>query len=349
MPTGLWNPLTVQINMKRLLYLGYYFKELDHNKLNGFIKHAKKSKGSTVSLWSDAISSSLKYNISILDYFYFKFYELSEEERKTFAGTGFMYEYQLKMNPKAYRDVLEDKILFLEKYKKFVRRKNATIQALSKSPQLVEDFLSHSSGKLVAKGSKGQVGAEVKVISTKDFTADSLLKFMTQYELDLLEEYVVQHPDLMRLSPSGLNTLRVFTQIKNGKVHYLGARLRITVNSSVDNMAAGNPAAPINMETGIVEGPAVFSDIAQTDALVHPVTGVDIVGFKIPYWDEIVKMAEEAAFVVPENRSIGWDIAITEEGVELIEGNHNWCKLLWQLPVKRGLKTELAKFVDDEK
>lgn len=346
MPTGLWNLLMVQINMKRLLYLGYYFKELDRKKLKKFIEHAKKSKGSVVKLWSDVISSSLKYNISILDYFYFRFYELDEEKRKTFAGTGFMYEYQLKMNPKANRNVLEDKILFLDKYKKFVRRKNATIDMLSKSPELIEEFLSHSSEKLVAKGSLGQVGAEVKVLSTKDFTTESLLEFMKQHNLDLLEEYVIQHPDLMKLSPSGLNTLRVFTQIENGKVHYLGARLRITINSSVDNMAAGNPAAPVNIDTGIVEGAAVFSDITMMDTSVHPVTGTQIVGFKVPYWKEIKEMLEDAVFVSPENKSVGWDIAITEEGAELIEGNHNWCKLLWQLPAKKGLKHELTKFVD---
>jgi hypothetical protein len=54
-------------------------------------------------------------------------------------------------------------------------------------------------------------------------------------------------------------------------------------------------------------------------------------------------MVRKAAVLFPENRSIGWDIAITKDGPELIEGNHNWCKLLWQLPVKQGLKKDLEK------
>ena len=52
----------------------------------------------------------------------------------------------------------------------------------------------------------------------------------------------------------------------------------------------------------------------------------------------------KAASEMPENSSVGWDIAITENGPELIEGNHNWCKLLWQLPVKKGLKHVLDKY-----
>jgi len=331
--------------IKRILYLGYYFKELDSKKLGAFIKHAQDATGkSKLGLWADAIQASLKYNISILDYFYFRFYELSATEREAFAGTGYMYEYQLKMNPKEHRDVLEDKIKFIEKFKDFVIRETATIDVLEKNSSKLQSLLNNSSGRLVAKGSKGQVGAEVKILKAKDYTPESLIKYMRDNNFDLLEEYVMQHPDIMALSPSGLNTVRVFTQIENGKLHYLGARIRVTINSEVDNMAAGNPAATINLETGVVDGPGVFSDITREPVSVHPVTGVSITGFVVPFWPEILQMMEKAVFVAPENRSVGWDVAITEKGPELIEGNHNWCKLLWQLPAKKGMKGELEKY-----
>jgi len=331
--------------MKRLLYLGYYFKELNKTKMQAFLKHASKETGkSKASLWADAIKSSLKYNISILDYFYFKFYSLDERQREAWAGTGFMYEYQLKMNPKEHRDVLENKIKFIKKFKDFIIRKAAPIDELKANPAKLQELMENPSGRLVAKGSMGQVGAEVKIIKVKDYSAESLLKFMDDNQLDLLEEYVLQHPDIMALSPSGLNTVRIFTQIENGKLHYLGARLRVTINSEVDNMAAGNPAATINIETGEVDGPGVFSDITRKPVTVHPVTGVPITGFKVPFWQEIKQMMEKAVFVAPENRSVGWDVAITDKGPELIEGNHNWCKLLWQLPAEKGMKAELKKF-----
>lgn len=332
--------------IKRLLYLGYYLKELDKDKFKAFEKEALSTGISKAALWKDVISSSLKYNISLLDYFYFKFYKLDKAERETYAGTGYMYEYQLKMNPKNVRDVLEDKILFLAKFKDYVIRDAASIYELKQNPAKTEKLLSNSSGRLVAKGSKGQVGAEVKILKTKDFSAATIVKYMDDNEFDLLEEYVVQHPDIMGISPSGLNTIRIFTQIEDGKLNYLGARFRITINSEVDNMAAGNPAAPIDIVTGIVDGPAVFSDISRSPIDVHPVTGKKIIGFQIPFWDEILKMMETAVFVSPENRSVGWDIAISEKGPELIEGNHNWCKLLWQLPAQKGLKSLLKPYLN---
>jgi hypothetical protein len=55
-------------------------------------------------------------------------------------------------------------------------------------------------------------------------------------------------------------------------------------------------------------------------------------------------MIKKAALLHPENRSIGWDVAITNNGPELIEANHDWCKLLWQLPVKKGLKHVLENY-----
>ena len=99
------------------------------------------------------------------------------------------------------------------------------------------------------------------------------------------------------------------------------------------------------METGVVCGPGVYSDITKADQEAHPITGKEILKFKVPFWNDVKECAKEASLLTPGNRSVGWDIAITSEGPELIEGNHNWCKILWQLPVKEGLKNTLEKYL----
>src|SRR5699024_8778825 len=144
---------------------------------------------------------------------------------------------------------------------------------------------------------------------------------------------------------SAVNTVRIITQLnKKDEVNILGCRLRISVNLSVDNMAAGNLAAFIDQESGTVSGLAVYSDVTKPDIEYHPVTNVRIPGFKIPFWQETLALAKEAALLHLQNRSIGWDIVITEKGPGLIEGNHDWCKLLWQLPAKKGMKDILNKY-----
>lgn len=44
---------------------------------------------------------------------------------------------------------------------------------------------------------------------------------------------------------------------------------------------------------------------------------------KIPMWDKVLETVTNAAKLIPQVRFIGWDIAITNSGVEIIEGNHN--------------------------
>ena len=334
------------MKVRRILYFLYYLKELDRAKFRKFLHYAVNvSNRYAFVLCFDILHSSLKYNISILDYFYFKFYNLNEEERTKWAGTGYLYEYQLHMNPKSARDVLENKIIFLNRFAAFTKRGFTDVSQLKADEDLLPRMLNNKSGRVVIKGSCGQTGSEVEVVDCIGLTPDSLIKTMREKGYDLVEEYVVQHPALMELSPSGLNTVRIFTQLTPDGVDFLGARLRISVNSPVDNMAAGNLAAPVDMKTGEVTGPGVYSDITKSDCNVHPITNKTITGFKIPFWYEVIEMIKKAALLCPENRSVGWDIAITEDGPELIEGNHNWCKLLWQLPVKQGLKKELGKYL----
>jgi hypothetical protein len=282
------------------------------------------------------------YNISILEYFQFHFYELDQNSRKQWAGTGTMFEYQLAMNPKSTRDILDDKRKFLKAYNKFVLHRTATKDEVFKDRHIVDYLLSNSSMKLVFKVSNGKCGAQVLIRNVSDFNSDTILDFMDKNNYDLVEEFIVQHPEMNRLSPSGVNTVRIFTQLdRNDEVVILGCRQRISVNSPVDNLAAGNNVAAIDENTGVIYSKAIYSDITKEPVEYHPVTGVKILGFHVPFWKEVLQLVKDAALLHKQNRSIGWDIVITENGPGLIEGNHDWCKLVWQLPVQNGMKALL--------
>ena len=47
----------------------------------------------------------------------------------------------------------------------------------------------------------------------------------------------------------------------------------------------------------------------------------DIYGFKVPFYEEACQMVKEASKVVPSVRYVGWDVAITNKGPVIIEGN----------------------------
>lgn len=331
--------------MKRILYLGYYIKQMDWKKFRLFLNYtAAQTSKSKLSILIDVLISVFTYNISVLEYFQFRFFEKNKEERKNWAGTGYMFEYQLKMNPKNHRDILDDKTKFYRSYGNFFVHNVADISDLKSHSETVQKLLINPSGKLVFKVADGKCGVDVAIKKASEFNSDSLVDYMEKNHFDLVEEFIIQHPKLSELSPTAVNTVRIFTQLNaKNEVEILGCRQRISVNSSVDNMAAGNLAAPIDEETGIVNGPAVYSDITKSEENIHPITKTPIVGFQVPFWKETLEMVKEAALLHPQNRSIGWDVVITEKGPGFIEGNHDWCKLLWQLPAKKGLKSLLEK------
>jgi hypothetical protein len=47
-----------------------------------------------------------------------------------------------------------------------------------------------------------------------------------------------------------------------------------------------------------------------------------MLGFKVPNWHIAIDSVIKAAEKLPQCRLIGWDVAITENGPLLIEGNH---------------------------
>jgi hypothetical protein len=337
----------IEMGLKQTLYLAHWIIKLDIPVFISLLKYAQKKRSRTkIGLIFDIVYCVLIYKISISEYFQFNFFLKGKEERKTYVGTPCLEEYMIKMNPKSERYLLDNKLEFLKTYALFIRRSYVTLADLQTNNDSAADVLHNKSGKIVLKWSAGQCGMRIKVMSVKDLDSQAIIKHLIATGNDYVEDCIIQHKDLMQLSPSGVNTLRIITQLnKNDEVEVLGTILRISINSEVDNWHAGNVAAPFNSSTGIVECPAFYMDITKPDEYRHPITGVKIVGFKIPYWEDALQMAKDAALHNKRNRSIGWDIAVTDDGPDLIEGNNNWDKVIWQLAAKRGLKSLIAPYL----
>ena len=122
-----------------------------------------------------------------------------------------------------------------------------------------------------------------------------------------------------KLFPTSVNTLRIVTAYKNKKCTVLFRAIRIgNGNNVVDNFNHGGMYSVVN-EKGIIYKPAI--DKKGNIFVEHPVTNTKIEGFQIPYFKEAIKMVKDASKVVPQVGLVGWDIAITNKGPVMIEGN----------------------------
>lgn len=92
-----------------------------------------------------------------------------------------------------------------------------------------------------------------------------------------------------------------------------------------------NLVTPIQLDSGIIASPAIFESPKSTNRFaVHPITKQRIFSFKIPAWGacgKVTGLFESASLVVPEVETGGWDIAIGEDDVLLIEGNDSCARI----------------------
>ncbi|MFT3702398.1 MAG: sugar-transfer associated ATP-grasp domain-containing protein [Agriterribacter sp.] len=336
------------MNLRLPLYIIYYAFKTPWSLFFNYVQYVKeKKKLSAGFIYKEVLRTIVKHNASPLDYFSFRFFDLNESERETCSCTGFMYEYQLYMNPKRYRQVLNNKILFLKHFDQLVKRKWATLDRITKDDAFATSFLANANGKIVIKNSTGQAGKQVNVIDIAGKSTKDIVNLMRQKDFDLLEYYVTQHNDLMKMSSTGLNTIRVVTQYDEGEVEVICAFIRVSVNSDIDNLSTGNYSVnfgiPIDLQTGKTNGPGVYLNITKPFVYNHPITNISVLDFQIPFWKECMDLVTEAAKRVPENKSIGWDVAVANDGPLLIEGNHNWNNLSL-VPGHKGYKKEFLQY-----
>ncbi|MDD4689813.1 MAG: sugar-transfer associated ATP-grasp domain-containing protein [Eubacteriales bacterium] len=330
--------------MKRLIYLLYYVKITNWLRLKQHLKFVHSTTGISKSnlIW-DMIGCSLKYGTALHEYFYYGFYNKTAQQRSEYASMGFMYEYQKKMNPPSKREILADKNKFDVAYQEFVSR-----GLLNPETASVNDIVRFINGKqkIVLKRSTGGGGKNVKILSGEEVNAKNIQTQAIAEHYDILEEFVIQHEALQGLSPNSLNTVRFITLLKtDGSVDIIGTSLRMGIYNNTDNLSSGGITCKVNVETGVIESQGYSFDITQSLCDVHPVSGIKLIGFQIPYWKEVKEMCKKAAAKYPDNRCIGWDVAIKQDGPLLIEGNHDWGARVWQMPAGKGMKTLLEKYL----
>jgi len=90
-----------------------------------------------------------------------------------------------------------------------------------------------------------------------------------------------------------------------------------------NHASQGGFKAEMNLETFDLDvGIAVSPNFKPYET--HPETGKAIAGSRLEIWPELEALVLKAHRAVPQVKSIGWDIAYTERGAEILEGNTQW-------------------------
>lgn len=162
-------------------------------------------------------------------------------------------------------------------------------------------------------------------LSGKETDVDKL-KRMVQGGKYLIQTRLRQHPALAEIYPDSVNTLRIVTaRTPENEIIVLSSVFRMGANGNLrDNWCSGGMAVGINLETGTLKKYGYMSPKYGRKAACHPDTKIIFEGFKIPFYTQAVEAARNLHFFFYGLHSVGWDIAITDDGPVFIEGNDDW-------------------------
>ena len=161
----------------------------------------------------------------------------------------------------------------------------------------------------------------------------------------ILEEVLENHHVIKAFHPSSLNTVRMVTCIdNNGKFHIVVSLIRIGSGEAViDNVKGGGMMCSIYPDNGIICSDAY--DMSGHRYKSHPDSGILFVGTQIPRWNEVLEYVEKLARHVPDARYVGWDIVITEAGIDVLEGNIPPDENITQIARGEGVWNEMQSYV----
>ncbi len=334
--------------MSRVTYLIKRALKMDWKamwKTTGLLK--ERSGKSRLWLLTDMIKCGFKYNAGYIDYKIAHMYELNDEQRKTVITRGISNSIVRRMNDKEYWHFFDDKTQFNELFKEWIPRKWLLINEKT-TPEQLEEMMTLP--QLIGKPLEGSSGVGILKFTPEDWKSGAVvfLELLRGKGIGILEEVVVQHPTMAKMCPHSVNTCRIATLLGDKQEGIVYAFLRIGNGKVMDNVDCGGMAARIDLDSGMLL--TVGADKAGNTYTKHPITGTDIIGFTIPYWDEAKQMCLEAARKVPQMRFVAWDVAITPDGPTFIEGNsfpsHAVPQFAAHYPDGIGILPEFRKFID---
>ena len=256
------------------------------------------------------------------EYFAFEFFKKTPEQQETFLTRARRSEVIRAIGDLDMPSTIPgNKLLFNMIFGEFLARDwiNPTQASSAEFVRFVREH-----GEVMIKPALDYGGKGIEVYRYADDEAALALHSQLRGQGMVVEERMVQHPDMARLNPHCINSVRVSTYTDCDDVHILFATARSGAGDGpVDNFTSGGMSAAVDWHTGVICADGIDQDYRRIQC--HPLTGTALKGFQIPNWDkalDVVRRAARKAYTLPQCRWIGWDLAFLANGeVALLEGN----------------------------
>ena len=304
-----------------------YFKSLKGRlgKFKESMKNVSRGKWDFFKLTLDYLLCKWRFHVNLNEYVKYELYNLKNRYRRDFL---LVYHQKNRYINITSRHFTRSKYIIYKRIQDLFSREIILLPHCGED-EFVEFMKRHP--KAVLKPDLGSLGIGIEIYEYKgEDDARQRFKTFSEEKPVVCEEFIRQHRALDELNPFSVNTVRVVTVLNEGKVEVVASVLKTggTAHKFVDNMHNDGIGGQVDIETGIVT--TFGRDYLNREYVFHPVTKAQFIGFCVPNWDKVIALAKEAHQRMPQCLIFGWDIAITEDGAEIVEANNAPGPLLMQ-------------------
>lgn len=274
------------------------------------------------------------HDTAFIDYYEADFASLTPKERKTFMTSLIQHHIAVSVNDAEVAELFADKRRFLRRFAPYVHREWIDLEEVG-AAELQAFCERHPI--IIAKVPISREGHGVFRHDTADVADwDAYHAELVGNGQLLVEQPIVQHPYLAEYCAGTVNTTRVTTYFDGTTVHRLVMVQKFGRGSVSDQFSWGGFFTMLD-DDGHSVGRG-HSGKNDTFYAVHPDSGRSIIDYRVPLWDQVEALTDKIGREVPEVPYVGWDIAVTADGPELIEGN--WIPGLYESRVlATGIRT----------
>jgi len=311
-------------NRKLLTFVMHNYinkKMANREKTKKIIEEIADKTGKSVGVIKrDMFHKCYKTQALFSDYYRFGFYEKTMEEADRYLTNDRYSRVMERLFTPEIRRIMNNKPLFNEVFREFIKRDYLPVDVNTR-PEDIEEFV-RKHPVFIGKRRNLNMGRGIKLVDTAAYPdLRSLLEYLRSNNIGIIEERVENHPDLKKYSKVSLNTLRIISVKLPEGVKIIAALLKFGDGYNLADSPGAGYKCPVDPETGVIYGGVTGSGKLDMVFLKRHPLGYEMVGVKIPFWEELVKLVKDAMMHLEDAFYIPWDVAVTPDGALIIEGN----------------------------
>lgn len=305
-------------------------------------KHAALIDRSLLRQGFDLTLLTFANTVPAIFYFQYQLYRLPEKRWLDFIYAHELPHWHLLQSPditETEQQLLNDKQLFAESMAAEGLPSIPTIDYITSVEQLTEHLMRHKTSIFIkpVSGSRNdgcfalefnheQGRYQLENGSPRDRN-NEIIRELNSRSIKLpliIQPLHKNHPEIDYGQKRPLAVIRLITAVTDRHPHPVSAILELPFNIH------GNPVLPLklNIATGAI-GPPPLNRVGTPEAIDRWAKSLE--GQRVPRWSKLLNVAQKAHRFFPNVHTIGWDLAVTDDGIVLLEGNINWAVAAHQI------------------